>query len=174
MTTARHFTPTGGSAQDTTASTVTWELVHAEPRALVYAVPRAKPSASPIPHGAPVPTAGWTPSASPEHHDAAEHDAIEHPFLHYAGYVGRVGVLATALGVGAAVAGTSGNALAQPNGGNPTTSSSEPSKPASAGDSAPTPQTGQRSAGSRVTTTQRRSASAPGSGGAVRGAPSRL
>ncbi|MEI6254511.1 MAG: carbohydrate-binding domain-containing protein, partial [Mycobacteriaceae bacterium] len=146
---------TSAGVPDTTPLTVTWELVHAEPGALVYAVPGVKPAANPRVRRTATRPGGWTPSGTPEHTATSHHGEIEHPVLHYAGYIGRVGVLAAALGVGAAVAGTPGRAWAEPNAGDSTTSS-EPST-MSASNETPAPQAGLRNGGGRTTAARQHS-----------------
>jgi YVTN family beta-propeller protein/VCBS repeat-containing protein len=95
-------------------------LVHAEPGALVYAVPGA--GQHPLQRK---PPAGWVPGGPGDVSGGpATHRAEEHPALHYAGYIGRIGVLAAALGVGAAMAGNQGIAWAEPSDSDSSSSSS--------------------------------------------------
>ncbi|MEI6254007.1 MAG: hypothetical protein WCP30_14500, partial [Mycobacteriaceae bacterium] len=108
-------------------STVSWQLVHAEPGALVYAAPGVAPSANPRVHRAVGQPSGWLPSGSLDVEAEPNPDVFEHPVLHYAGYIGRVGLLAAALGVGAAVARPMGTAWARSGGSDSTTSSSSES-----------------------------------------------
>lgn len=108
------------------ATGLTWQLVHAEPGALIYAAipgvpPAGKPTDGELNHAG-----RWAPggvsdvSGGPARHHADD----EHPLLHYAGYIGRVGLLAAALGVGATLAGRTGVAWAETGGSD---SSSSPS-----------------------------------------------
>lgn len=93
---------------------LTWQLVHAEPGALIYAVRGAQPATNPAggKHG---PGGGWAPGGVADVSGGPEpHRPDAHPVWHHAGYVGRVGVLAAALGVGAAVAGNPVIAWAEP------------------------------------------------------------
>lgn len=100
---------------------LTWQLVYAEPGALVYAVPGVKPAPHPIVrHAANRPP--WVPSGA----HAAQRKPGKHSALHYAGYIGRVGLLAAALGVGASVA-IPGIAWAEPNDTDTSTSTSSSS-----------------------------------------------
>ncbi|MCV7151621.1 Ig-like domain-containing protein [Mycolicibacterium pyrenivorans] len=99
----------------TPSQKLTWQLVHAEPGAWVYSVPGVNPA--PLVRGA---GRGWVPEGTPAEHD----ELVKHSALHYAEYIGRVGVLAAALGVGAAVAGTPGIAWAEPTEPDTTTSTS--------------------------------------------------
>lgn len=100
---------TKGSRTAPTRPTITWQLIHAQPGALFYTAygdhlpttPKTRRDAS-----------IWAPSGTVEPGDGLHEDELS--VLHYAGYIGRVGVLAAALGVGAAVAGTPGSAWADP------------------------------------------------------------
>lgn len=98
-----------GPAEGTVTPPVSWRLVHAQPGALIYAAPGPADASTPVRHE----RTEWTPSGVPATHESP-HETHDHPVLHYAGYIGRVGVLAAALGVGAAVVGTSGTATAEP------------------------------------------------------------
>lgn len=110
--------PADGAASAPDTPAVMWHVVQARPGTLVYAVPRAK-AVSPL-------HVGWQPESDSADagHDEADDDSV----LHYARYIGRVGVLAAALGVGAAVA---GNAVAQaaPGDDDSTHSSTESTEP---------------------------------------------
>ena len=86
---------------------LTWQLVHAESEALVYSLPGLKPT-HPLVRHAGAREGGWAPSGIPAGHGAPDKRSA----LHYAEYIGRVGVLAAALGVGAA--GAPGLASAEP------------------------------------------------------------
>ncbi len=92
------MTSTATPQADTSA--LTWQLVHAEPGALVYAAAGLNPTHPLVRHAASR-TTGWVPAGTLTTHAEPE----QHSALHYAEYIGRVGVLAAALGVGAALAG---------------------------------------------------------------------
>lgn len=102
---------------------LTWQLVHAQPGSLVYEVAGGRSAQTDR-----TPPGGWEPGGPENVTDISPDEGPEpHPLLHYAGYLGRVGVLAAALGVGAALAGTQGVAWAEPQ-------DSEPSSSRSTGD----------------------------------------
>ncbi|MFZ0835245.1 MAG: hypothetical protein WAM92_19650, partial [Mycobacterium sp.] len=107
--------------------TLTWQLVHAEPGALVYAVPGVKPASNPMVRRAAGTKDGWLPAGSP----ARRRPGTRQSALDYAGYIGRVGLLAAALGVGAAVVGIPGIAWAEPADADSSTSTSSSSSSAS-------------------------------------------
>nr|HRD13458.1 hypothetical protein [Mycobacterium sp.] len=90
--------------QDSTGPALTWQLVHAVPGALVYAASSAKLPDHPLLRHSSNDAVEWVPSGEPEGVSEARHHGIDHPVLHYAGYIGRVGLLAAALGAGAALA----------------------------------------------------------------------
>lgn len=102
------MTTVARTPEEASPRALTWTLVHAEPGALVFALPGVTPTTNPLVRRA----AGWVPSGSPTERRSGASD--EHPALHYAEYIGRVGVLAAALGVGAAVVGQPGIAIAEP------------------------------------------------------------
>lgn len=84
---------------------LTWTLVHTAPGALVFAAPGLSPRHPLLRHRDHV----WTPAGPAAVPAAPGHGA------HYGQFVGRVGLLAAALGVGAAlVAHPAGVALAEP------------------------------------------------------------
>ena len=118
--------------------TPTWQLVHAEPGALVYAVLGVKPATHPmVRRAAGRPRGGWLPSGTP----ASHHQAGKHSALAYAGYIGRVGLLAAALGVGAAVVGIPGIAWAGPTDADSSTSTSTSTSTETESESSPTAET---------------------------------
>ena len=79
---------------DHTSPGLIWQLVHAEPGALVYAVPGVHRATSPTGRK-PEQGGGWLPGGVDDVSGGpAPHLPGEHPVLHYAGYIGRVGVLA--------------------------------------------------------------------------------
>ncbi|QZT63582.1 PE-PPE domain-containing protein [Mycolicibacterium austroafricanum] len=92
----------------------TWRLEYAEPGMLVYSIPGVELPKLPL-----VRSGGWVPGGAP----SAEGLPDKHSALHYARYIGRVGVLAAALGLGAVIAGTPGIARAEPEADSTTSSS---------------------------------------------------
>ncbi|QZT58343.1 PE-PPE domain-containing protein [Mycolicibacterium austroafricanum] len=95
---------------------VTWRLDYAEPGVLGYSIPGVEPPTLPlVRHG------GWVPGGAPGAEDLPD----KHSAVHYARYIGRVGVLAAALGLGAAIAGTPGIARAEPEADSTTSSSTD-------------------------------------------------
>jgi VCBS repeat-containing protein len=99
---------------------LTWQLVHAQPGSLVYEVAAGKSAQADR-----TPPSGWEPGGPENIAGLAPGDGPEeHPLLHYAGSLGRVGVLAAALGVGAALDGTQGLAWAEPQESEPSSSRS--------------------------------------------------
>ena len=112
MTTAPHIErpETAEHTRAATKPSPQWTLVHAEPGALVYALPGSLPAHPLARRAAGRPGSGWVPAGTVTvpHTDTAE----GHP--DYARFIGRVGLLAAALGVGAAVVGQSAIASAEP------------------------------------------------------------
>lgn len=98
---------------------LTWQLVHAQPGSLVYEVAGGRSAQTDR-----TPPGGWEPGGPANVTDLPHHGAGGHPLLRHAGYLGRVGVLAAALGVGAALAGTQGVAWAEPQDSEPSSSRS--------------------------------------------------
>ena len=94
----------------------TWRLEYAEPGMLVYSIPGVELPKLPL-----VRSGGWVPGGAP----SAEGLPDKHSALHYARYIGRVGVLAAALGLGAVIAGTPGIARAEPEADSTTSSSTD-------------------------------------------------
>ena len=135
MTTAPQIErPQSIDATTATLPGLKWKLVHAEPGHLVFALPGLMPAAHPlVRHGAGR-SGGWVPSGSPvEHHVPEAETSNEHPALEYARYIGRVGVLAAALGVGAALAGQQAAiALAEPTDSDSSTSTASEAGPSPA------------------------------------------
>ncbi|KRE25223.1 hypothetical protein ASG82_16655 [Mycobacterium sp. Soil538] len=125
------MTAVSESPTDTPSSQLTWQLVHAEPGAWVYSTPGVDAGMPAL-----VRRAGeaWVPGGVPAGHTEPE----THSALHYAGHIGRVGVLAAALGVGAAVAHTPGVAWAEPTAPDTTTSTSSTAEPADDGSASDT------------------------------------
>src|SRR5690242_2898178 len=114
------MTSTTTAPIETPPGELSWKLVHTEPGALVYAVPGVRPPAQSLVRRVTGRTgSGWVPSGTPATHS----EPSENPVLQYAEYIGRVGLLAAALGVGAAVASVPGIAWAEPTDSSSTTSS---------------------------------------------------
>lgn len=111
--------------QDSTGPALTWQLVHAVPGALVYAASSPKLPNRPLLRHSSGDAVEWVPSGEPEGVSEARHHGIDHPVLHYAGYIGRVGLLAAALGAGAAFAARPGIAAADPDSSSSASSSSD-------------------------------------------------
>ncbi len=114
------MTSTTTAPVETSPGELSWKLVHTEPGALVYSVPGVNPPAQSLVRRVTGRTGSeWVPSGTPATHA----EPSEHPVLQYAEYIGRVGLLAAALGVGAAVANVPGIAWAEPTDSGSTTSS---------------------------------------------------
>ncbi len=129
--------------------------MHAEPGALIYAVAGVHPATIPAgrKHG---PVGGWMPGGVADVSGGpGSYRPDEHPVLHYAGYVGRVGVLAAALGVGAAVAGNPGVAWAGAGDPDSSTASSTASESSSFGTEASTQRDSSAGRGASGPTTRR-------------------
>ena len=89
---------------------LTWRLVQAAPGALLYSAPPVE-----APAHARHRDDAWVPEGLPEEDGGAHPDEpAQHSALEYAGHIGRVGLLAAALGIGAALARTPGVAWAEP------------------------------------------------------------
>ena len=91
---------------------LTWQLVHATPASLVYAVPAAEVPANPLIRRTARSWAGGHALGGSFASQSASYPGglVHNPALGYARYIGRFELLAAALGVGAAVASTSGTA----------------------------------------------------------------
>lgn len=116
---------------------LTWKLVHAEPGALVYAVPGLQPIHPPVRRAL---RGGWVPQGARPEPDGEGPDT--HKALHYVEFLGFAAVLAAALGVGAALAGRVAVASADPTGSDSSTSTSateSETSSAEASDSADSP-----------------------------------
>ena len=114
------MTSTTEAHVETVPGELSWKLVHTEPGALIYALPGVnRPVRSLVGRVTHRTGIGWAPAGTPATHA----EPSEHPALQYAEYLGRVGLLAAALGVGAAVASVPGIAWAEPTDSSSTTSS---------------------------------------------------
>ncbi len=120
MSAAPHIERTEAE-ESTQTPPVTWSLVHAEPGALVYSTPGLPPG-RPVARHAAGRSGGWTPAGTMTLPPAKSED---HTTADYARFIGRVGLLAAALGLGAAVVGQPGIATAQPADTDSSTSTSE-------------------------------------------------
>ncbi len=89
--------------QEKTPPALMWQLVRAAPGALVYSLPAVKPPR--LGHRGGRGPRGKVPGGLPEEHTGAHPGRPErHLALDYAFDIGRIGLLAAPLGVGAAVA----------------------------------------------------------------------
>ncbi len=134
--------------QGLTTPVLTWQLVHAVPGALVYAASSGDLPTHPLLRHSDGEAKHWVPSGEPEADRETHHRGLDHPVLHYAGYIGRVGLLAAALGAGAAFAARPGVAAAEP------ASSDSGSSSSSSGSSSSDSRGGASSPGSARSTAQ--------------------